>query len=214
MEQVTEYKVLVVDDHPVVRHGVRGILEAAGIAVAGEAGGAYEALDQVRAGGVDVVLLDIALPDMNGIETLRAIKQIRPSLPVLVLSIYEEEIYAVRAMKEGASGYLTKGSVSQELVAAVRKVGSGERYITASLADKLAVAVSLGSEKPAHVALSLREFEVMRFIARGKTLRAISEALHLSPKTITTYRSRILEKMKVDSNEALTQYAIRNRLID
>ena len=214
MEQETEYKVLVVDDHPVVRHGVRGILEAAGIAVAGEAGGAYEALDQVRAGGVDVVLLDIALPDMNGIETLRAIKQIRPSLPVLVLSIYEEEIYAVRAMKEGASGYLTKGSVSQELVAAVRKVGSGERYITASLADKLAVAVSLGSEKPAHVALSLREFEVMRFIARGKTLRAISEALHLSPKTITTYRSRILEKMKVDSNEALTQYAIRNRLID
>lgn len=214
MQTEAECKVLVVDDHPVVRHGVRNILEDAGIVVAAEAGGAYEALEKVRTGDFDAVLLDIALPDMNGIETLKAIKQLKPSLPVLMLSIYEEEIYAVRAMKEGAAGYLTKGSVSHELVLAVRKVGGGGRYITASLADKLAVAVSMGIEKPPHVALSLREFEVMRLIARGKTLKAIAEALHLSPKTITTYRSRILEKMGFESNEAIVQYAIRNRLMD
>jgi two-component system, NarL family, invasion response regulator UvrY len=215
MEQKTVCRLLVVDDHPVVRHGLRHILEKAeGMLVAAEAGRAYDALELVRAGSFDAVLLDIALPDMNGLEALRIIRRMKPDVPVLILSIYDEEVYAVRAMKEGASGYLTKGSVSQELVDAVRKVVSGGHYITASLAEKLAVAVNVGADKPRHASLSLREFEVMRMMAQGKTLKSISESLHLSPKTITTYRARILDKMKFVSNEDLVQYAIRNRLID
>lgn len=207
-------RVLVVDDHPVVRHGVRQILELAGMTVADEAGRAYDALDLIRSRDYDVVLLDIALPDLNGIETLRCIRREKPNLPVLILSIYNEEIYAVRAIKEGASGYLTKGSVSQELVSAIRKVGAGERYITATLADKLAAAISVNLERPLHAALSLREFEVLRMMAQGKTLKAISDALHLSPKTITTYRARILDKMRMKTNEELVQYAIRSHLVD
>ena len=207
-------RILVVDDHPVVRHGVRQILESAGMTVADEAGRAYDALDLIRHRDYDVVLLDIALPDLNGIETLRCIRRERPDLPVLILSIYNEELYAVRAIKEGASGYLTKGSVSQELVSAIRKVGAGERYITVTLADKLAAAISVDLERPLHASLSLREFEVLRMMAQGKTLKSISDAMHLSPKTITTYRARILDKMRMKTNEDLVQYAIRSHLVD
>jgi len=151
---------------------------------------------------------------MNGIEVLRTIKRMKPELPVLVLSVYEEEIYAVRAMKEGASGYLTKGRASQELVAAIRKICSGGRYITASLADRLAEAVRDDVNRPLHASLSMREFEVMRLIAQGKSLKLASEVLHLSPKTVTTYRARILDKMRMQSTEEIVQYAIRNHLVD
>ncbi len=214
MENQAACRVLVVDDHPVVRHGVRRILESSGLVVADEAGRAYEALDKLRDGAFDAVLLDIALPDMNGIETLRAMRHMKPDVPVLILSIYEEELYAVRAMREGAAGYLTKGSVSEELVTAVRKVSSGGRYITSSLAERLADAVNVGIERPLHASLSLREFEVMRMIAQGKTLRSISDQLHLSPKTIATYKARILEKMRMESSEGLVKYAIAHRLVD
>lgn len=209
------YRILIVDDHPVVRHGVRHILAESGdIEVAGEASGAYEALDKVREGSYDAVLLDIALPDMNGIELLRVIRQVKPKLPVLVLSVYEEDMYAVRAMREGAAGYLTKGSVSQELVGALRQISRGERYITKSLADRLALAVGSGLDKPLHDTLSLREFEVMRLLAEGKLLKTISELLRLSPKTISTYRARIFEKMQFATNEDLIRYARQHGLVD
>jgi len=215
MDNELKYSVLVVDDHPVVRHGLRHILEDTDdVLVADEASGAYEALDKIGAKLFDAVLLDIALPDMNGIEVLRTIKRMKPELPVLVLSVYEEEIYAVRAMKEGASGYLTKGRASQELVAAIRKICSGGRYITASLADRLAEAVRDDVNRPLHASLSMREFEVMRLIAQGKSLKLASEVLHLSPKTVTTYRARILDKMRMQSTEEIVQYAIRNHLVD
>jgi two-component system, NarL family, invasion response regulator UvrY len=209
------YRILIVDDHPVVRHGVRHILESVpGFAAIEEAGGAYEALDKIRAGELDLVLLDIALPDMNGIETLREIKRVKSGLPVLMLSVYEEELYAVRAMKEGAAGYLTKGSVSAELTEAVEKVCNGGVYITATLAVKLAAAVSAGVEGDLHSRLSLREFEVLRLLGQGKSVKTVSEQLRLSPKTITTYRARILEKMKFTSNEDIVQYTLQNRLVD
>lgn len=209
------HKVLIVDDHPVVRHGLRHILaDAADIEVTAEADRAYQALDLISSCDYDAVLLDIALPDMNGIETLRNIRRLKPRLPVLILSIYQEEIYAVRAMKEGAAGYLAKDSASKELISAVRKICSGSLYITSSLAERLAVAVSLTGEKMPHVVLSLRELEVLRRIGQGAMLKSISEELHLSPKTISTYRTRILEKMRMQTNEDLIKYCAANRLAD
>jgi DNA-binding NarL/FixJ family response regulator len=207
--------VLVVDDHPVVRTGVRQMLESVeGIRVTGEASGGYEALDRVRSDDFDVVLLDVSLPDMNGIDTLKAIRTIKPGVPVLMLSVYQEEIFAVRAMREGARGYLTKASLGAELVLAVQQVRGGGRYITASLAEKLADAVRTGADRFPHENLSLREFEVMRMIAQGKALRTIAELLHISPKTVTTYRSRILDKMGFKANEDIVLYASHHHLSD
>lgn len=208
------YRLLIVDDHPVVRHGLRHILaDATDIQVEAEADRAYQALDIIARQDFDAVLLDIALPDMNGIDTLRSIRYIKPHLPVLILSIYQEEIYAVRAMKEGAAGYLAKDSASQELVAAVRRICGGGRYITTSLAEALAVAVSAAGGEPPHTSLSLRELEVLRRIGRGASLKSISNELHLSPKTISTYRARILDKMKMKTNEDLIKYTSANNLI-
>lgn len=215
MDSQGRHRVLVVDDHPLVRLGVRTILEDSGdIFVAAEVGRAYEALDVLGNLAVDAVVLDVALPDLNGIEALRMIKQAHPRLPVLVLSVYDEELYAVRAMREGASGYLTKGSAMQELVTAIRRVVAGGHYVTSSLAERLASAVTAGADRPPHERLSLREFEVMRMIARGKSLRGIAETMNLSPKTITTYRSRVLEKMRMESNEELTRYTVANGLLE
>lgn len=215
MGEGTECRVLVVDDHPVVRHGVRHMLESVGgVRVTGEASGGYEALDRLRADDFDVVLLDVGLPDMNGIDTLKAIRKLKPGIPVLMLSVYQEDVFAVRAMKEGAHGYLTKSSLSGELAIALQRVRDGGRYITAALAEKLADAIKTGSDRPAHEHLSLREFEVLRMIAQGKSLKAIAETLHLSPKTITTYRSRILDKMGFHTNEDIVRYAIHHHLTD
>lgn len=215
MEEQAGCRVLVVDDHPVVRTGVRQMLESVeGIRVTGEASGGYEALDRVRSDDFDVVLLDVSLPDMNGIDTLKAIRTIKPGVPVLMLSVYQEEIFAVRAMREGARGYLTKASLGTELVLAVQQVRGGGRYITASLAEKLADAVRTGADRFPHENLSLREFEVMRMIAQGKALRTIAELLHISPKTVTTYRSRILDKMGFKANEDIVLYASHHHLSD
>jgi two-component system invasion response regulator UvrY len=208
-------KILIVDDHPVVRRGLKQIIaETTDIVVAGEAADGLEALTKVGAGDYDVVLLDISMPVKNGIDVLAQLKYERPKLPVLMLSMHPEEQYAVQALRAGASGYLTKESAPNELVGAIRKVSTGGKYVSASLAEKLASIVQKGYEELPHQTLSERELHVMRLIASGKTVSEIAEELSLSVKTISTYRSRILKKMQMKNNAQLTRYAINNSLIN
>jgi DNA-binding NarL/FixJ family response regulator len=161
-----------------------------------------------------VVLLDISMPGRSGVDILKELKSQLPKLAVLVLSIHPEEQYAVQVLKAGASGYLTKKSAPEELVTALRKVSTGGKYVSATLAEKLASALEAGIEKPPHETLSTREYEVIRKIASGKTVTEIAKELFLSPKTISTYRTRILEKMGMKNNAELIRYAIKNRLVD
>jgi len=206
-------RVLLVDDHDIVRNGVRLMLSsAADIDVCGEAVNADEALRMAREREFDVALLDIALPGKNGLDLLRLLRAEKPKMAVLMLSTYSEEIYAVRALKLGAAGYLTKDSPTATLTAAVRKAASGGRYVSAALLEKLADLIG-GSAKLTHESLSNRELEVLKLIAAGESLVNIAVKLHLSPNTVTTYRSRILEKMGLASNAELTRYAIENGLI-
>jgi two-component system invasion response regulator UvrY len=208
-------KILIADDHPIVRQGLKQIIaETADIVVSGEAVDGLEAINKVRAGDYDVVLLDISMPVKNGIDVLAQLKYERPKLPVLMLSMHPEEQYAVQALRAGASGYLTKDSAPEELVGAIRKVSTGGKYVGASLAEKLASIVQKGCPELPHQTLSERELDVMRLIASGKTVSEIARELSLSVKTISTYRSRILEKMQMKSNAQLTRYAINNSLID
>jgi DNA-binding NarL/FixJ family response regulator len=207
-------KVLLIDDHAIARNGVRLMLGTAGdIDVAGEATDAQQALDLVRRQTFDVALLDIAMPGMSGLELLRHLRVARPAMAVLVLSTYAEEIYAVRALKQGAAGYLTKDAPTAVLVEAVRRAAAGHKYVSPSLVDKLASLVSGESAASGHDALSNRELEVLRLIAQGEHLVQIGERLHLSPNTVTTYRARILEKMGMSSNAELTRYALEHGLI-
>jgi DNA-binding NarL/FixJ family response regulator len=209
------YRILIADDHPIVRRGLRQILEE-NKAVAGvdEAGNGQEALDKVKTGKFDVVMLDISMPGMNGLETLAELKKLKPTLPVLILSIYPEEEYAVRALKGGASGYLTKKSAPDELITAIKKIVRGERYISPSLAEFLATHLAEGKDKPLHEGLSNREFKVMRMIASGRSLKEIAGEMSLSPKTISTFRTRILQKMEMKSNAELIQYSLKNNLLE
>jgi len=208
-------RVLIADDHPIVRQGLKQIIaETSDMIVAEEASNGLEVLNKVGASNCDVVLLDISMPGRNGVDILRQLKDERPRLPVLILSIHPEEQYAVRALRAGASGYLTKESAPDELVAAIRKVSMGGKYVSSSLAEKLASDLKNNSAQLAHKSLSDREYQVMCMIASGKTVTEIAEELLLSVKTISTYRSRILEKMKMKSNAELTHYAIKNRLVD
>ncbi|MGD2244936.1 MAG: response regulator transcription factor [Candidatus Aminicenantes bacterium] len=208
-------KILIADDHPVVRKGLREIIEeTSDIKVVEEASNGQEVLAKVFKKDFDVVLLDISMPGRSGLDILKELKSQRPKLTVLVLSIHPEEQYAVQVLKAGASGYLTKKSAPDELVTALRKVSSGGKYVSASLAEKLASALETGIEKPPHETLSAREYEVMRKIALGKTVTEIARELFLSPKTISTYRTRILEKMGLKNNAELIRYAIKNRLVD
>jgi len=207
-------RILVADDHPVVRRGLKQILaEDPELAVPAEAQDGHEVLALVRAHPWDVVLLDLTLPDRSGLEVLKEVKRERPKLPVLVLSIHPEEQFALRVLKAGAAGYLTKGSAPQELVAAVRKVAGGGRYISAGVAEQLAIGLER-SDRPPHEALSDREDEILRLIASGKTVTQIAAHLALSVKTVSTYRARILEKMHMSSNAELIHYAARNHLAD
>lgn len=202
-------KVLIADDHPIVRQGLRQIL--AGITdmeVAGEAINSQEALDQVRLGGWDVLVLDITMPGRSGFDILKELKYEQPNLPVLVLSIHAEEQLAVRVLKAGASGYLTKENAPEELVKAIRKVVSGGRYISPSLAESLAFGLDTAPGRPRHETLSDREFQVMQLMASGKTLAEIAEELSLSAKTVSTYRTRLLEKLKLKTNAELMRYAL------
>jgi DNA-binding NarL/FixJ family response regulator len=208
-------KVLIADDHTLVRKGLRQILlETKKVEVVDEAKDGKETISKVSANKYDVVLLDISFPGRSGIDVLKQLKSYRPKLPVLILSMHPEEQYAVRALRAGASGYLTKESAPDELIEAIRKVARGGKYITASLADKLASEIGKPSEKLPHEVLSDREYQVMCMIASGKTVKEIAEDLNLSAKTISTHRARILRKMNMKNNAQLTHYAIRCGLVD
>lgn len=208
-------RILVADDHEIVRRGLKEILTGAfAKAEVGEACDSREAVQLVREKDWDAMLLDINMPGRNGLEVLEEVKRLRPKLPVLVLSAYPEEDYAVRALKLGASGYLTKRSASDELLVAIRKAMAGGKYVTASLAEKLAGSLGGDLREAPHAALSNRELQVLRMIAAGKTIKEIGAELSLSEKTVGTYRTRISEKMGLGTNVELTRYAIRNGLAD
>jgi len=207
-------KILIVDDHAIVRQGLRLILaEGHEDATIGEAGTGEDAVQLVKDANWDVVVLDISLPDVSGLEVLRTIRDLRPSLPVIVLTMHAEEHYAVRALRAGASGYLTKETAPDKLVAAIRKVAGGGRYISEKLAEKLVYDLGLGAKALPHEALSDREFQVMCMIASGKATKEIALELGLSEKTISTHRSRILEKMNMKTNAELIRYAVESRLV-
>jgi len=208
-------RILIVDDHAVVRDGVRRIFEQQeDETTVGEASTAQEAVQLVRGANWDAVVLDISLGGRSGLDFIKELKQIRPKLPVLILSMHSEEQYARRAFKAGAAGYITKDNSRTELVAAINKVIAGGRYVSPALAEKLVFDIERGTEGPPHELLSDREFEVMCLIASGKTVTEISEELSLSDKTISTYRARILEKMDMKTNAELTHYTIKNKLVD
>ena len=207
-------KYLIVDDHPVVRKGLRQILldyEKNSRVV--EASSGQEALMIIGEIDFDAVLMDISMPGIGGLEALKQIKLKKPRLPVLMLSIHPEEQYAIRAIKTGASGYLTKDSAPSELITALLKICQGQKYITASIAEQLAIAIETDSNQPAHKSLSNREFEVLCLFAKGYSIKQISEALLLSSKTISTYRERILQKMNMKTNADIVQYAIQYDLL-
>jgi two-component system invasion response regulator UvrY len=207
-------RILISDDHAIVREGIKQILaDTDDLVAAGEATNGHEVIEHVRREDWDTVLLDLAMPGKDGLETLKEIKREKPKLPVLVLSIYPEEQYAVRALKAGASGYLTKESAPEELIAAIRKVSQGGKYISASLAEKLASHLELDSDKPVHDTLSDREYQVMLMIASGKTVKEIADDMCLSVKTVSTYRVRALSKMGMKNNSEFTYYAIKYGLI-
>jgi two-component system, NarL family, invasion response regulator UvrY len=206
------YRVLLVDDHDVVRKGIRAILEDRFAAIAiREAASGDEALAALT-GPFDAVVLDLSMPGRSGIDLLTEIKHRHPKLPVLIVSLHGEEQFAVRALRAGASGYLTKSAASEQLIAAFERIVRGGRYISEALAERLAVSAGGGTDAP-HDRLSDREFEVMRGIASGESVSAIADRIHLSVKTVSTYRTRLLDKMGMTTNAELTRYAIQNGLV-
>jgi two-component system invasion response regulator UvrY len=208
-------KILIADDHAVVRQGLKQILaDEFRRATFGEAANAQEVIDRVWAEEWDVIILDVTMPGRSGLEALREIRKSKPRLPVLVLSMHPEDQFAMRVLKSGASGYMTKESAPAELVGAVKKVINGGRYISPTLAEKMAAYLDTDFQRPRHERLSNREFLVMRLIASGKTVSQIGDELALSVKTISTYRARILEKMAMSSNAELTHYAMQNQLVE
>lgn len=208
-------KVVVVDDHAVVREGLKRIIsENPGMAVTGEAADGHEALNVIKSGPCDVVLLDITMPYKSGLDVLKELHAESPRLPVLVLSMHAEDQYAVRVLRAGAAGYLTKESAPAKLVQAIRKVVRGGRYVSPSLAEKLVYDLNSNADRPVHEVLSDREYQVMCMIGSGKTVTHIAEELALSVKTISTYRVRILEKLNMKNNAELTRYAIKEGLVD
>ena len=208
-------KILIADDHRIVREGLKQILaETHDMIVTGEASNTQEVLKKVMEGEYDVLLLDISMPGRSGLDILKQLKSDHAKLSVLVLSMYSEEQYALRALKAGASGYMTKESAPDELIEAIRKVSTGRKYISPTVAEKLAFSLESGDERPPQETLSDREFQVMCMIASGKTIKAIADELSLSVKTVSTYRARILEKMRMNNNAELTHYAIQNKLVE
>ena len=206
---------LIVDDHEIVRKGVKQVLaDAFPGAHIGEAASSEAASAALAGGEWDLVLLDINIPGRGGLELLEEAKSRRPAQPVLMLSAYPEEEFALRCLRLGASGYLTKSSASDELVAAMRKVLGGGKYVTASLAERLAEVLGGEVQQAPHEALSARELQVLRLVALGKSGKEIATDLHLSEKTIATYRTRIAEKLGVSTNVELTRYALRHKLVD
>ncbi|MGH7496908.1 MAG: response regulator [bacterium] len=208
-------KIFITDDHPIVREGLKQTLrETPDIAVSGEASNGEETLDDLRNQEVDVVLLDISLPGRSGLDILSQLRLAYPNLKILILSTYPEEQYAIRALKTGAAGYLTKESAPEELITAIRKVACGGKYVSAALAERLAFNLTGEATARPHEKLSNREYQVMCLIASGKTAKEIALALSLSDKTISTYRRRILDKMHMRHNAELTHYAIQQGLVN
>lgn len=208
-------RVLVADDHAVVREGIKRIITEAGdLTVAGEAANGSELLARVTNGAWDLVVMDLAMPGMAGLEVLRDLRRFRPRLPILVLSMYPEEQYGLRALQAGASGYLNKGCPPDTLLAAIRTLLSGKRYFSEDLGQRLALHVDEVSLKPAHDTLSNREFQVLRMLGSGSTVSEIARELSLSVKTVSTFRRRVLEKLGLRHNADLTRYAIKHGLVE
>lgn len=208
-------KVLIADDHALIRKGLKQLLDDTDdMRVTGEAESGIEAIRMSQAGNFDVVLLDISMPDKHGIDVLKQLKDIHPHLPVLMLSMHPEEQYALRSMKAGAAGYLNKQSAPAQLVTAIRQVAKGKKYISSELAEQLAEGLSRGYQELLHQTLSNREYQTLCLMAQGKKLSEMAEVMSLSPKTISVYRSRLLEKMKLKTNAEAIHYAINNHLIE
>ncbi len=208
-------QVLIADDHAILRRGLADIIsESDDMQVCCEAESGAQAVRLAREHPVDVVLLDITMPDRNGLDTLKQLKKEKPKLAVLMLSMHPEEIYALRSIKAGASGYLNKASAPALLVTAIRQVASGRRYISPAVAEALAMNLAGDSNPAPHASLSDREYETMRLIASGRTLSEIAVEMSLSPKTVSVYRARLLEKMNLKNNAELTHYALKNQLVD
>jgi two-component system, NarL family, invasion response regulator UvrY len=208
-------KILIADDHPIVRMGLKQVVaDTANVRVVDEAETGEEILAKVSKNDYDVVLLDIALTDMSGLDVLKRIKQIKPNIPVLMLSIHPEKYYAVQALRAGASGYVTKNRAAKELIEAINKVATGGKYISASLAEILASNLNVGLEVPSHQKLTKREYEIMLLIASGVTLKEIAHKFSISTKTVSTHRFRFLKKMGIKNNADLIHYAIENQLLE
>jgi len=215
MIQKATIKVFIADDHAIVREGLKQILaETRDIVVAGEAENGVDAIKLFRKSGCQVVLLDISLPDRSGIEVLKQIKKEKPEQAVLMLSMHREDQYAIRSLKAGAAGYLTKQSAPRELVTAIRQVAAGLKYISAALAQELANHVGEDHEVQPHETLSDREYQTLTMIASGKTVSDIARELSLSVKTVSEYRARLLVKMQLKNSAELTHYAIKNQLVE
>jgi DNA-binding NarL/FixJ family response regulator len=208
-------RVLIADDHAILRRGLIEILaRELKDAVCGEAENAQHALAQIQAHDWDLVILDVTMPGRSGIDVLADLKRLRPKLPVLVLSMHPEDQYGKRVLRAGAAGYMNKDSAPEELIKAIRKVLAGGRYVSPALAEVLAMDLGGHRDQPPHEQLSSRELEVLRLIGSGKTISQIADLLHLSVTTVSTYRARILEKMKLTTTAELMNYAMRNRLAD
>jgi two-component system invasion response regulator UvrY len=208
-------KILIADDHPVVRQGLKKILATdADLTVVGEAKNSQEAAELARRIEWDVAILDYSMPGRSGIDLLKEIKLQHPERPVLILSMYPEELHATRVLKAGGAGYMNKDSAGEELITAIKKIRKGGKYVSPALADKLASDLTNGDDRPLHESLSDREYRVMWLLASGKAISQIAGEMFLSPSTISTYRSRVLRKLNVDNNAALVQYAIKNQLLE
>ena len=209
-------KILIADDHAVVRQGLKQIInDETDLTVTGEAESGAQVLQLIGKADFNVIILDITMPGgKSGLDLLPEIKNLRPPVKILILSMHAEEQFAIRALKSGASGYITKQSAPTELVKAIRKVQAGGKYISQSIAEQLAFFLSDDENKPLHEKLSDREFQVLRMIAAGETLREIADELNISEKTVSTYRARILEKMNMTRNAELIRYAVQSKLVD
>jgi len=208
-------KIVIADDHDIVRAGLKQIIsDSRDMKVTGESGNAEQLIELVKKNDYDVVLLDLKMSGMNGLDAIKHIKLIKPDLPVIVLSMHAEDQYAVRTIRAGASGYITKETASENLIAAIKKAVAGGRYISPALAESLADSIAWGGTESPHDALTDREFQVMCMIASGRSVSEIASELFLSVKTISTYRHRILSKMNMKNNSELTHYVIKNNLLD
>ncbi|MBS1210936.1 MAG: bacterial regulatory s, luxR family protein [Proteobacteria bacterium] len=208
-------RVLIADDHAIIRQGLKQILsDTEDLEVTGEADGGIPAVQMIRDHQYDVVLMDVSMPDRNGIDSLKLIRKENPRLPVLMLSMHPEEQYAIRALRAGAAGYLSKQGAPEQLVTAIRQVASGKKFVSAAVAEELANAIGEDFDRPPHEKLSDREYQTLCMISSGKTLTQIAEQLNLSVKTVSVYRARLLEKMKLRNNAELTHYGLKHGLVE